>query len=98
MSLLQIVSLFKSNILNISIKILMFYCLIMVPINFYGSYCYTKLMDPVPNVLYFKKDQLVHIDNGMLATLFYTEFMLVIYFFSGKYINPEILDKNSKSI
>lgn len=55
-------------------------------------------MDSVPNVLYFKKDQLVHIDNGMLATLFYTEFMLVIYFFSGKYIDPEILDKNSKSI
>lgn len=88
-----VISFHNNKILSISIKMLMLYCVVMVPLNFYGSYCYTKLMNTVPNVLFFKKEHFIPIEYSLAATLFYTQFMLFIYFFSGKYIDPEILNK-----
>ncbi|WP_407844715.1 hypothetical protein [Desulfovibrio falkowii] len=95
-----VVSFFYKKILEFSVNIILAYCAIMAILNFSG--CTTEGISAsstpgaMPNILFFKKDRLVPIEYGFLASIFYIYFILSTYFFSGKYINPEVLAKKQQ--
>lgn len=95
-SIALVASFFYPRILEGSVKFVLVYCLVMMLLNLFG--CTDKsrgysIPGSMPNVFWFKKDRLVPIEYGFLASMFYIFFILSTYFFSGKYINPEILAK-----
>ena len=89
---------FYKKILEISVNFILSYCAIMMLLSFIGSssdgISITTQPGATPNVLFFKKDRLVPIDHGFLASVIYLYFILSAYFFSGKYINKNIITKN----
>ena len=93
-----IASFFYKKILEITVNFMLSYCAIMMLLNFIGSstdgMSFVPQPGATPNVLFFKKDRLVPIDHGFLASVIYLYFILSAYFFSGKYINQEILTKS----
>ena len=91
-----VASFFYKKILEISVNIILSYCAIMMLLNFIGSTDKTNFSEvpgSVDNVFWFKKDRLVPIDHGFLASVIYLYFILSAFFFSGKYINPESIAK-----
>lgn len=91
-----VVSFFYKKILEISVNIILSYCAIMMLLNFIGSTDKTNFSEvpgSVDNVFWFKKDRLVPIDHGFLASVIYLYFILSAYFFSGKYINKNSIMK-----
>ena len=95
-----VVSFFYKKILEFSVNIILAYCAIMAILNFSG--CTTEGISAsstpgaMPNILFFKKDRLVPIDHGFLASVVYLYFILSAYFFSGKHINLEVLAKKQQ--
>ena len=93
-----VVSFFYKKILEISVNFILSYCAIMMLLNFIGSssdgMSFVSQPGATPNVLFLKKDRLVPIDHGFLASVIYLYFILSAYFFSGKYINKNIITKN----
>ncbi len=91
-----VASFFYKKILEISVNIILSYCAIMMLLNFIGSTDKTNFSEvpgSVDNVFWFKKDRLVPIDHGFLASVIYLYFILSAYFFSGKYINKNTIMK-----
>ncbi|CAK7025995.1 MAG: hypothetical protein DESF_01083 [Desulfovibrio sp.] len=83
-------SFFYKKILEIAVNFILSYCAIMMLLNFIGGTDKTNFSEvpgSVDNVFWFKKDRLVPIDHGFLASVIYLYFILSAYFFSGKYIN-----------
>ena len=94
-----VASFFRPNILEGSVKFVLAYCLAMFVLNIFGSTekaRYSDIPGSMVNIFWFKKDRLVPIDDGFLAVVFYAYFILSAYFFSGKYIDPEIIAKKHK--
>ena len=93
-----VASFFYPKILEGSVKVVLAYCAIMMLLSFIGSssdgISLTTQPGATPNILFFKKDRLVPIDHGFLASVIYLYFILNAYFFSGKYINKNIITKN----
>ena len=93
-----VASFFYPKILEGSVKVVLAYCAIMMLLSFIGSssdgISLTTQPGATPNILFFKKDRLVPIDHGFLASVIYLYFILSAYFFSGKYINKNIITKN----
>ncbi|MBB5143236.1 hypothetical protein [Desulfovibrio intestinalis] len=93
-----VASFFYKKILEFSVKITLTYCLVMMVLNIFGyssdGMSFFSSPGATPNVLFFKKDRFVPIDHALLAALLYLYFLLCAYFFSGKYINQEILAKS----
>ncbi|SCM73940.1 hypothetical protein [Desulfovibrio sp. 86] len=92
-----VASFFDKKILEPSVNIVLAYCVIMMLLNIFGSTDKVRPSDvpgTMDNIFWFKKDRLVSIDHGFLAVVFYLYFILSTYFFSGKYIDPEIIVKN----
>ena len=93
-----VASFFYKKILEITVNFILSYCAIMMLLNFIGSssdgMSFVPQPGATPNVLFFKKDRLVPIDHGFLASVIYLYFILNAYFFSGKYINKNIITKN----
>ena len=92
-----VASFFRPKILEGSVKFVLAYCVAMLLLNLFG--CTDKSRGgrapgSMPNIFWFKKDRLVPIDDGFLAVVFYVSFILSTYFFSGKYIDQEIIVKN----
>ena len=84
-----VASFFYKRILEISVNFILSYCAIMMLLNFIGGTDKTNFSEvpgSVDNVFWFKKDRLVPIDHGFLASVIYLYFILNAYFFSGKYI------------
>ncbi len=95
-----VASFFYKKILEISVNIILSYCAIMMLLNFIGSssdgMSFVSQPGATPNVLFFKKDRLVPIDHGFLASVIYLYFILSAYFFSGKYINRNTIIKTKQ--
>ena len=94
-----VASFFDKKILEPSVNIVLAYCVIMMLLNIFGSTDKVRPSDvpgSVDNVFWFKKDRFVPIEYGFLAVAFYAYFILSAYFFSGKYIDPEIIAKKHK--
>ena len=92
-----VASFFYKKILEITINFILSYCAIMMLLNFIGGTDKTNFSEvpgSVDNVFWFKKDRLVPIEHGFLASVIYLYFILNAYFFSGKYINKNIITKN----
>ena len=91
-----VVSFFYKKILEIAVNFILSYCAIMMLLNFIGGTDKTNFSEvpgSVDNVFWFKKDRLVSIDHGFLASIIYLYFILSTYFFSGKYINKYTITK-----
>ena len=92
-----VASFFYKKILEITINFILSYCAIMMLLSFIGSssdgMSFVSEPGATPNVLFFKKDRLVPIDHGFLASVIYLYFILSAYFFSGKYINKYTITK-----
>ena len=87
-SIALVASFFYPRILEGSVKFVLAYCLVMMLLNLFG--CTDKsggyrIPGSMPNVFWFKKDRLVPIEYGFLASMFYIYFILSAYFFSVKY-------------
>ena len=96
-----VASFFYPRILEGSVKFVLAYCLVMMLLNLFGCTDKTRNSDipgSMPNVFWFKKDRCVPIEYGFLASAIYLYFILSAYFFSGKYINPEIVEKNINKV
>ena len=97
-----VASFFYKKILEITINFILSYCAIMMLLSFIGSssdgMSFVSEPGATPNVLFFKKDRLVPIDHGFLASVIYLYFILSAYFFSGKYINPRTVEKNINKV
>ena len=94
-----VASFFYPKILEGSVKFVLAYCVAMMLLNFIGATDKTNFSEvpgSMPNVFWFKKDRLVPIEHGFLASVVYLYFILSAYFFSGKYIDPEIIAKKHK--
>ncbi|WP_291301250.1 hypothetical protein [Desulfovibrio sp. MES5] len=94
-----VASFFYPKILEGSVKFVLAYCVAMMLLNFIGATDKTNFSEvpgSMPNVFWFKKDRLVPIEHGFLASVVYLYFILSAYFFSGKYIDPEIIAKKYK--
>ena len=92
-----VASFFYKKILEITVNFILSYCAIMMLLNFIGGTDKTNFSEvpgSVDNVFWFKKDRFVPIDHGFLASVLYLYFILSAYFFSGKYINKNIITKN----
>ena len=94
-----VASFFRPKILEGSVKFVLAYCVAMLLLNLFG--CTDKSRGgrapgSMPNIFWFKKDRLVPIEHGFLALVIYSYFILGTYFFSGKYIDPEIIAKKHK--
>lgn len=91
-----VVSFFYKKILEIAVNFILSYCAIMMLLNFIGGTDKTNFSEvpgSVDNVFWFKKDRLVPIDHGFLASVVYLYFILSAYFFSGKYFNKNTMIK-----
>lgn len=91
-----VASFFDKKILEPSVNIVLAYCVIMMLLNVFGSTDKVRPSDvpgTMDNVFWFKKDRLVSIDHGFLASIIYLYFILSTYFFSGKYINKYTITK-----
>ena len=91
-----VASFFRPKILEGSVKFVLAYCLAMMLLNVFGSTDKVRPSDvpgTMDNVFWFKKDRLVPIDHGFLASVVYLYFILSAYF-SGKYLNQ---DSSAKS-
>ncbi|MDY0259353.1 MAG: hypothetical protein RBR41_06755 [Desulfovibrio sp.] len=92
-----VASFFRPKILEGSVNFILSYCAIMMLLSFIGSssdgISLTTQPGATPNILFFKKDRLVPIDHGFLASVIYLYFILSAYFFSGKYINKYTVTK-----
>ena len=98
-AIVLVASFFRPKILEGSVKFVLAYCLAMFVLNIYGSTEKARNSDipgSMVNVFWFKKDRFVPIEYGFLAVAFYAYFILSAYFFSGKYIDPEIIAKKHK--
>ena len=96
-----VASFFYKKILEISVNFILSYCAIMMLLNFIGGTDKTNFSEvpgSVDNVFWFKKDRLVPIDHGFLASVIYLYFILSAYFFSVKYSNPKIVGKNINKV
>ena len=94
-----VASFFRPKILEGSVKFVLAYCLAMFVLNIFGSTEKARNSDipgSMVNVFWFKKDRFVPIEYGFLAVAFYAYFILSAYFFSRKYIDPEIIAKKHK--
>lgn len=94
-----VASFFYPRILEGSVKFVLAYCLAMFVLNIFGCTDKARNSDipgSMVNVFWFKKDRCVPIEYGFLAVVFYVYFILSTYFFSGKYIDPEIIAKKHK--
>ena len=94
-----VASFFYPKILEGSVKFVLAYCLAMMLLNIFGSTEKARNSDipgSMVNFFWFKKDRFVPIDDGFLAVVFYAYFILSAYFFSGKYIDPEIIARKHK--
>ena len=99
-AIVLVASFFRPKILEGSVKFVLAYCLTMFVLNIFGCTDRSRgisVPGSMPNVFWFKKDRLVPIDDGFLAVVFYVFFILSTYFFSGKYINPEIVAKRKQN-
>ena len=96
-SIALVASFFYKKILEITVNFILSYCAIMMLLNFIGSssdgMSFVSQPGATPNVLFLKKDRLVPIDHGFLASVIYLYFILSAYFFSGKYINKNNMIK-----
>ena len=93
-----VASFFYPRILEGSVKFVLAYCLAMCVLNIFGCMDKARNSDipgSMVNVFWFKKDRCVPIEYGFLALVIYSYFILGAYFFSGKYINPEIIAKKN---
>ena len=91
-----VASFFDKKILEPSVNIVLAYCVIMMLLNIFGSTDKVRPSDvpgTMDNIFWFKKDRLVSIDHGFLASIIYLYFILSTYFFSGKYINKYTITK-----
>ena len=91
-----VVSFFYKKILEIAVNFILSYCAIMMLLNFIGGTDKTNFSEvpgSVDNVFWFKKDRLVPIDHGFLASVVYLYFILSAYLFSGKYFNKNTMIK-----
>ena len=98
-AIVLVASFFRPKILEGSVKFVLAYCLAMFVLNIFGSTEKARNSDipgSMVNVFWFKKDRFVPIEYGFLAVAFYAYFILSAYFFSGKYIDPEIIAKKHK--
>ena len=80
---------FYKKILEITVNFILSYCAVMMLLNFIGGTDKTNFSEvpgSVDNVFWFKKDRLVPIEHGFLASVIYLYFILSAYFFSGKYL------------
>ena len=97
-----VASFLYKRILEISVNFILSYCAIMMLLNFIGSssdgMSFYSSPGATPNVLFFKKDRFVPIDHALLSAFVYLYFLLCAYFFSGKHINPEIVEKNINKV
>ena len=87
---------FYKKILEITVNFILSYCAVMMLLNFIGGTDKTNFSDvpgSVDNVFWFKKDRLVPIEHGFLASVIYLYFILSTYFFSGKYFNKNSMIK-----
>ena len=87
---------FYKKILEITVNFILSYCAIMMLLNFIGGTDKTNFSEvpgSVDNVFWFKKDRLVPIEHGFLASVIYLYFILSTYFFSGKYFNKNSMIK-----
>ena len=87
---------FYKKILEITVNFILSYCAVMMLLNFIGGTDKTNFSEvpgSVDNVFWFKKDRLVPIDHGFLASVVYLYFILSAYFFSGKYFNKNSMIK-----
>ena len=95
-----VASFFRPKILEGSVKVVLAYCAIMMLLSFIGSssdgISLTTQPGATPNILFFKKDRLVPIDHGFLASVIYLYFILSAYFFSGKYVNKDTVTKQNQ--
>ena len=95
-----VASFFRPKILEGSVKFVLAYCAIMMLLSFIGSssdgISLTTQPGATPNILFFKKDRLVPIDHGFLASVIYLYFILSAYFFSGKYVNKDTVTKQNQ--
>ena len=95
-----VASFFYPKILEGSVKVVLAYCAIMMLLSFIGSssdgISLTTQPGATPNILFFKKDRLVPIDHGFLASVIYLYFILSAYFFSGKYVNKDTVTKQNQ--
>lgn len=95
-----VASFFRPKILEGSVNFILSYCAIMMLLSFIGSssdgLSLTTQPGATPNILFFKKDRLVPIDHGFLASVIYLYFILSAYFFSGKYINRNTIIKTKQ--
>ena len=91
-----VASFFRPKILEGSVKFVLAYCLAMMLLNVFGSTDKVRPSDvpgSVDNVFWFKKDRLVPIEHGFLASVIYLYFILSTYVFSGKYFNKNSMIK-----
>ena len=94
-----VASFFYKKILEITINFILSYCAIMMLLNFIGGTDKTNFSEvpgSMDNVFWFKKDRLVPIDHGFLASVIYLYFILSAYFFSGKYVNKDTVTKQNQ--
>ena len=87
---------FYKKILEITVNFILSYCAVMMLLNFIGGTDKTNFSEvpgSVDNVFWFKKDRLVPIEHGFLASVIYLYFILSTYFFSGKYFNKNSMIK-----
>ena len=94
-----VASFFRPKILEGSVKFVLAYCLAMFVLNIFGCTDKARNSDipgSMVNVFWFKKDRLVPIDHGFLASVIYLYFILSAYFFSGKYINKDTVTKQNQ--
>lgn len=94
-----VASFFRPKILEGSVKFVLAYCVAMMLLNIFGCTDRARgisVPGSMANVFWFKKDRLVPIDHGFLASVIYLYFILSAYFFSRKYIDPKIIAKKHK--
>lgn len=77
-------SFFSKKLLKSGITMVMVYCAIMIPLNFYGSYSIKGVRD-VQNVLLFKKDKSIPVEYSFASAFFYIYYLLFSYVFLVKY-------------
>ena len=94
-----VASFFRPKILEGSVKFVLAYCLAMFALNIFGCTDKARNSDipgSMVNVFWFKKDRLVPIEHGFLASVIYLYFILSAYFFSGKYVNKDTVTKQNQ--
>ena len=68
----------------------------MMIMNHCGSIIITLFNTISQNTFFFKKDKLVPVEHGFLAAAFYMYFLLFIYYFSAKFMYPNIRRKKQQ--